>query len=256
MFQIPDMSSRVFIPELMDDTGCGEDELHRTLIQFKGINRLFSRSGTLVKQYLIPHMMLQGKREIVVADIGAGGCDFAMWFTSLCQAKKIRVRVLCIDHDPRVVRFARRVCRGHENITVREESAFSIDAIDEPVDYIFSNHFLHHISSGDIPGLLSKIYSTASCGFLINDLVRSRGAYIGFTLFCRAFLQSAMTRNDGRLSIRKGFTENEMVCLATEALLPEPVTIGTMFPGRVFCCCLKPGSHGGNQNKSMTCDRN
>jgi 2-polyprenyl-3-methyl-5-hydroxy-6-metoxy-1,4-benzoquinol methylase len=239
MFQIPDMSTRLFMPELMDDTTGPEDELFRTLGQFRTVNRLFSRIRTLVKRYLVPHMAKQGNREIVCADIGAGGGDFAIWFTKFCRGRGIRVKMLCIDHDPRVVRYAQRKCRGHDDIVIYKASAFSVDTINGPIDYILSNHFLHHIGTDEIPDLLKKMHDTARCGFFINDLARSRAAYMGFTLFCRVFFRSRMSCHDGRLSIRKGFLKNEMAGLVDAASLSTPVTIGTMHPGRIYLCCLK-----------------
>jgi 2-polyprenyl-3-methyl-5-hydroxy-6-metoxy-1,4-benzoquinol methylase len=239
MFQIPDMSSRLFMPELMDDLSGPEDELFSTLGQFVTVNFLFSRIRTLVKRYLAPHMKKQGNRELVCADVGAGGCDFALWFTKFCRKKGIRVKMLCIDHDPRIVRYARQKCQGHDDIGIYEASAFSIDAINGPIDYVLSNHFLHHIDSPEIPGLLKKFHDTARCGFFINDLSRSRQAYLGFTLFCRVFFRNRMSCHDGRLSIRKGFRKNEMAGLVDAANLSSPVFIGTMHPGRIYLLCLK-----------------
>jgi SAM-dependent methyltransferase len=239
MFQIPDMSSRLFVPERMDDTAGPEEDLFRTLRDFRIVNLLFSRTGTLVKRYLIPHMLRQGARNLVVADVGSGGCDFALWFTRLCRRGGITIRVLCIDNDPRAIAFCRRGSRGHEDITIHEASAFSIDEINGPIDYIFSNHFLHHIESALIPGLMRKFHDTARCGFLINDLARSVPAYVGFSLFSLAFLHSGLSRHDGKLSIRKGFIEQELADLATQAALSTPFSVGTLHPARVFLCCLK-----------------
>ncbi len=239
MFQIPDMSARRFVPEHMDDTAGSEEELIRTLRDFRIVNLLFSRTRTLVKRYLLPHMLKQGGRELVVADLGAGGCDFALWFTGLCRRSGLDVRVLCIDNDPRAVAYCRRAVRGRSNITVREASASSIDEMGGPIDYVFSNHFLHHIKSSEIPGLIKKIHDVSRCGFLINDLARSAPAYAGFTLFSLAFLHGGLSRHDGRLSIRKGFLKQELADLATRACFSTPFTVGTLHPGRVFLCCLK-----------------
>jgi hypothetical protein len=239
MFHIPDMSSRFFAPELMDDVTGPDDELFGTLTQFITLNRLFSRTRTIVKRYLIPRMLAQGNREIVVADLGAGGCDFALWFTHVCRRRGIRVRVLCIDHDPRIVRFAREACQGHDDIEIIEASAFSIDTIPGPIDYVFSNHFLHHIDSLEIPGLLAKIHAAAQCGFLISDLARSALSYAGFTLFCRVFFRSNLSCHDGRLSIRKGFLKGELADCITRASLGVPATVSTMHPGRIFFFCFK-----------------
>jgi hypothetical protein len=120
-----------------------------------------------------------------------------------------------------------------------EAQASSVDTIKGPIDYILSNHFLHHIDTNEIPDLLKKMHDTARCGFFINDLARSTSAYIGFTLFCSVFFRSKMSCHDGRLSIRKGFLKNEMTGLVDAASLPTPVTIGTMHPGRIYLYCLK-----------------
>jgi SAM-dependent methyltransferase len=234
MIQIPDMSVRFFEPEIMDNITGPEDELFGTLRQFVTVNRLFSRTRTIVKQYLIPRMAALGDREIVVADLGAGGCDFALWFTRILRRRGIKVRMLCIDHDPRVVRYAKNACKSHNDIEIIEASAFSIDTINGPIDYIFSNHFLHHIESSEIPGLLAKIHTTARRGFLISDLARSAAAYVGFTTFCRVFFRSNLSCHDGRLSIRKGFLKDELAGIVAQASLGVPVAIRTMHPGRIF----------------------
>jgi hypothetical protein len=239
MFQIPDMSNRFFASELMDDIHGSQEDLFRTLSQFRAINALFSRSRTLVKRYLFPHMLRQGDRHIVCADLGAGGADFALWFTRWCRGKGLRVKMLCVDHDPRVVRFAQEACSGHDDIAVVEASAESIGVINGPIDYIFCNHFLHHIESGKIPGLLKTIHDTARCGFLLNDLARSKAAYAGFGSFCRVFFRSTMSCRDGLLSIRKGFTKREIAGLAAQAAFSTPFVAGTLHPARVFLYCLK-----------------
>ncbi len=233
------MSERFFAPEMMDDTGGSEQELFKTLREFKVLNALFSRSRSLVKRYFIPHMLRRGEREIVCADLGAGGGDFALWFTRFCRGKGLRVRMLCVDNDSRAVKFASEACRGHDDITVVEASAESIDKIDGPIDYIFSNHFLHHIASSEIPSLVRLMHDTARCGFLINDLARSKAAYAGFTLFCRVFLRTAMSCHDGQFSIRKGFLESEIAGLAAQAGFSTHFVAGSLHPARVYVCCLK-----------------
>lgn len=242
MFHIPDMSRRLFAPEIMDDPKSPEGALFRTLSEFKVVNRLFSRTRSLVERYLIPSMLRQGKRELVVADIGAGGGDFALWLTARCRRKGLRLKAICVDNDPRAVRFERVACRGHDDITVIEASAFSIDAIEGPIDYLFTNHFLHHIPTEEIPCLLKKFHDRVSVGFLVNDLARSPWAYAGFTLFCFLFFRSSLSHHDGLLSIRKGFIKKDLVELVSRASLPSPVTIGTLHPGRVYLYCQKPDS--------------
>jgi 2-polyprenyl-3-methyl-5-hydroxy-6-metoxy-1,4-benzoquinol methylase len=224
---------------MMDFINVDEKKLYRTLAQFKIINILLSRSRKLIKEIFIPNMLQAGERKLTLLDIGAGGCDIALWFTRHCGSLGIEIEILCFDSDPKVVGYARKICHSSENITVRQGSAHDIEALSDNIDYIFANHFLHHLSSQDIPEFLKKVYMKARRGFLINDLVRSRPAYLGFTLLAGIFFHRSYHYYDGRISIRKGFTFHELKEMVAKLNLSKCVKVGQLIPARVFLYCLK-----------------
>jgi ubiquinone/menaquinone biosynthesis C-methylase UbiE len=223
----------------MDGSDVDEKKVYRTLVQFKIINLLLSRSRKLMKEILIPHMLQAGEKKLTLLDVGAGGGDIALWFANLCHSRGIEIKILCLDSDPKVIEFAAKRCQGYENISVRQGSAHDIEAIDEGIDYIFANHFLHHLNSQEIPQFLEKVYRTARRGFLINDLHRSRPAYLGFTLLAGIFLHKSYHFFDGRISIRKGFTFHELKELVACLHFSNCVKLGYRIPARVFLYCFK-----------------
>lgn len=235
----PDLSKRSDQKEIMDFSDVDEKKVYRTLVQFRIINLLLSRSRKLMKEILIPHMLEAGGKKLTFLDVGAGGGDIALWFANLCHCRGIEIKIICLDSDPKVVEFARKMCHGRENISVRQGSAHDIEAVDEGIDYIFANHFLHHLNSQEIPQFLEKVYRTARRGFLINDLLRSRPAYMGFTLLAGIFFHKSYHFHDGRISIRKGFRFHELKEVVAQLNFSNCVKLGCRIPARVFLYCLK-----------------
>ena len=239
LFRIPDLSKRSDQKERMDSSDLDEKKVNRTLAQFRIINHLLSRSRKLMKEILIPHMLQAGGEKLTLLDVGAGGGDVALWFADLCHSRGIEIKIICLDSDPKAIEFAAKRCQSYENISVIHGSAHDIEAIDEGIDYIFANHFLHHLDSQEIPPFLEKVYRTVRRGFLINDLLRSHLAYLGFTLLAGAFFHKSYHFHDGRISIRKGFKLHELKEIVTFLNFSNCVKLGYRIPARVFLYCFK-----------------
>lgn len=239
MAWLTDFSIRSHQSEMMGNSKVDDKRVYRTLSQFKIINLLFSRSRKLMKDILIPHMLQAGKTKIALLDIGAGGGDIAIWFSRLCRSRGIDIEILCLDSDPKVVKYARKKCRHVNNVTVRLGLVDDIEALDMNVDYIFANHLLHHLRDQDIHRFLKRVYKNARRGFLINDLVRSPLAYLGFTLFAGGFLHGSYHFHDGRISIKKGFKPQEIEEVIVKSELTGIVKLGQLIPARAFVYCLK-----------------
>lgn len=225
-----DFSERASQAELMDLPEADRAKLEATVDQFTLINRLLTRSFGLIRRYIIDDALRRGLTTITVADLGAGGGDLALSILRAGESRGLSPRLICLDHDPRVVGFAKERLAGIEQIEVHCAEAREIGRFGE-VDYIFANHFLHHLPTVEIPGLLSTLAESARYAVLLNDLRRSRLSYAAYTLFAALFLRGSFAFYDGRLSIRKGFLPQELEELAAEAGFKAEVR--TLFPGRV-----------------------
>lgn len=223
-YWFPDLSQRSKIPELMDYPDSCNEKLCKTLGDFKIINILFSRTRNLLSR-ILKHCIDNKLTSITILDIGSGGGDNALWLAKQCRRLQIKATIICLDHDPRVVRYAQWKCRNDSSIRVIEANAFDIDKLTESIDYIFTNHFLHHLKSEDIPSILQLITTRANRGFVIGDLIRSNFWFLAFTLAGAFTFRNSLTFYDGRLSICKGFTKGELQDYLQEARIAGQLTI-------------------------------
>jgi hypothetical protein len=186
-----DLKIRSAEKELMDDPAGDKKHLFATLRQFRLINQLFTRSRYLAKSRFFTHFRGRREASFTLFDLGAGGCDFGLWFSGYLTARGISARIVCIDNDPRAVEFANAACSGHDNIAIINESALHIEAIDARPDYIYSCHLLHHLNDDEVVALLRAVNAKARLGYVLCDLERSRLWRFLFGLFSALFLRNS-----------------------------------------------------------------
>lgn len=206
----PDLSRRSARPELMDDPERDEATLCSTLDSFRGVNRFISRTRRLLKRTIIHDLTRRKAASVSLLDIGAGGCDEGRWFVKECQKLGVDCTVYCLDADPRAVRYARDACRSEPSITIIEANALNLADLNLSVDYIFSNHFLHHLDNAAIPVVLRLIGEHARRGFVLQDLHRHPVWYVGFIVIAALLWRRGWTFSDGLSSIARGFTRAEL----------------------------------------------
>ncbi len=234
------MTQRSSEPELMDLPDSDGAALRRTLKQLGIINRIFSRSRYLLKKYVVRDILKYPQRSYTMLDLGAGGCDMGCWFSTYAEEKlKRRVRVICLDRDPRAVSYMNETVRNNPRLEVRQGEAGQIDTMG-PFDFVFANHFFHHLKDSEIGPMVHRICRSTRRVFVVNDLVRSRLLYIGFGIFARIFFRHSFTFKDGLLSIRRGFLPAELTTLLADPPEGWKITVFPLFPGRV--CILGENS--------------
>lgn len=235
----PDLNNRYSGPEAMDDFQSEQSVLNKTLSELTLINRFLSSSTHLLKKYILAYIENNECKEISFLDLGAGGGDLARWFAKEIMKIKVNARIICLDYDQRCIDFAKENNKEYKEIEYLTMSALDLYTLKFNPDFIFSSHFLHHLDSAVIPGLLRSIREKANIGFLINDLRRSYLSYSFFFLLWPFFKGKSYTWKDGLLSIRKGFTVNEMNSFITRAGLPGSARCFPFVPGRIVVTNLK-----------------
>ncbi|MDF3128588.1 methyltransferase domain-containing protein [Kiritimatiellaeota bacterium B1221] len=228
----PDLNQRSRVSELMDAPDSDERKLFRTLDQFRSINQLFSRVRGPLKKILFP--LLSAEYGTHLLDLGAGGCDIPVWLLQEAENAGLQLRITAVDSDPRVVRYARQQYGEVPGLRILEADALHLEAL-APFDFIFGNHFLHHLTDPQIRDLLQQAERLAAKGYLFSDLQRSRFSYQAFR-WVSLLYRDSFAREDGLISISKGFTPEEL-----KAFAPSPACqLQRKFPGRVLLSSLKP----------------
>jgi len=229
----PDLKERYAGPELMELPDASEKKLINTLRQFYLLNILFTRSRRLIEKYIMADMLQSPGETYEFLDLGAGGCDIAIWFLKRCRLLGLNVRITCLDYDPRIVTYARGRCRDYPEIKVIEAAVQNLEKL-PPYDYVFANHLLHHLPPEQWRTLIDAIARQTRKVFLLNDVRRSRCAYAGYALFAGLFMHNSFAFIDGLLSIRKGILVHEIQEVVTACGHENNITIGTALPARIF----------------------
>jgi len=130
--------------ERMDRADADPDRLRRTIRQFRWINLLFSASRALLREHFFSAMIRDPARKYTLLDVGAGGCDIAIWAAREARKRGLKLDITALDNDPRILPVAYRAVRDYPEIRILEGNALDPGQRDS-FDFIYSNHFLHHL---------------------------------------------------------------------------------------------------------------
>ena len=231
---IPDLSSRADIAELMDDPACNEAMLLRTVRQFASINRRVARYRTILKRWVLADMMKAPQKHYRLVDMGAGGCDIDAWLLKAARRRGLSLEIIACDLDPRIISHARSTFGQTPGLEIREADLLD-DLFDEPVDYVFANHFLHHLADTEIMRLLKLWRPRVRRRMVFSDLLRDPAAYLGYSVLSLLY-PGSFARFDGLISIRRGFVPAELASLALDAIPEIKHSIHQYIPGRLVLC--------------------
>lgn len=231
---LPDFANRALIPELMDNPDCDEIKLFRTLQQFSLINRQVARYRTILKQWVIADMLKSPERSYHLVDMGAGGCDIDVWLLKAARKRGLKLRISACDIDPRIIDYARSAYGHTPGLHIRKENLLD-DSFTEPVDYVFANHFLHHLTDEEIIRLIRQWQPRVRRNLIFSDLLRSKASYLGFSALSLLY-RNSFARTDGLISIQRGFHPEELNTVANSSRINGDFSTHRLLPGRVVLC--------------------
>jgi 2-polyprenyl-3-methyl-5-hydroxy-6-metoxy-1,4-benzoquinol methylase len=209
-FFFPDMRLRNTTgTERMERADADLDRFHRTIRQFHWINSLFSASRSLMRNHFFSMMGRSPTRGYTLLDVGAGGCDIAAWAAREARTRGLKLNITALEKDPRFFPAAYRTIRAYPEIRIFEGNALDLGELGS-FDFIFSNHFLHHLDWDEMKIFLQQVLARTRLAFLMNDLKRSRWAYLGCTVLLGLGTRRSFAYHDGQLSIRRGFLPQEL----------------------------------------------
>ena len=214
-----DFAVRSRQPELMEDPSVAAREMGAALAQLATINRLLNGYGPSLSG--IAALLPPGARAFTVLDVGAGGGDLARRMIDWAAARGMRARVLGIDPLVSIVDYARTASAGYGTLRFDVADLFALGG-DETFDVVHAAQVLHHFDSDRAQLALVKMYQLARRGVVVNDLHRHPLAYYSIKLLTRCFSRNRLIRNDGPVSVLRGFRRRTLERLVREAGLPPP----------------------------------
>ncbi len=232
---LPDFSKRSARLELLDDLSIDGEELEDTLRQVEQINVL-SRGPTISLAGL-ECLLPDGLDQLSVLDVGTGSGDIPRRIADWAEKKPFSVAIKGIDLSHTTIRYARRRTTRDERLEFELKNLFDLPD-DEQYDLVHASLVLHHFPGDEAARALDKMYRLSRYGVIINDLQRHPVPWLGLRLALPIFSRNRLVKNDGPLSVLRGFTRRELMRLARGVGVSQP-SVAWEFPFRWLLLCPK-----------------
>ena len=200
------LDHRAGLRERMDHPDFSPQEVIDTFRFIEPINRWFGGYRPLMSFLKRESQSWRPDRTYHILDAGCGSGDVPAALVRWGRRHGYHLRVNAIDNHPQTVELARQKCQDYPEITVSLRDMTDLN--EDVADYVTASMFLHHFSDEEVPHVLDRLLAHCRCKVIINDLLRDPVAYLVTWLF--SLLTPAVFRHDARLSVRKGFTVEEL----------------------------------------------
>jgi SAM-dependent methyltransferase len=201
------------ITEMMDRSQPVSKELETDLENLEKLNRYFG-SYSLVRFFL--RRWLSKGKTVKLLDLCTGSGDIPRFIVDWCRKNGVKIEITAVDQQPATLELAKRRSNSYPEITFL--SANVLDFVPSaPVDLVFCSLALHHFGNQEAIRLIRQTEFMTGGKVLFSDLERSDLGIAGIYAVTAIALREPMTRFDGRLSMRRAFSFDEMNELAQAA---------------------------------------
>ena len=218
-------------PERIDTGDYTEQEYRIFLKEIRFINRWIGDRWAL-KKSLLKKIEELDLREFSVLDVGAGSGEILTEVATFARRRKSRSFLVGLDLNEMSVESISAAGKEFAEIKAVRGDALNLPFADGAFDFAICSLFAHHFTDDGVVEILGEMLRVSSEGVYVIDLHREPGAYRMYRLFCAVFRISTLVREDGLLSIKKGFRPEELLSLA-ERVGSSAVNAYTVFPARV-----------------------
>jgi 2-polyprenyl-3-methyl-5-hydroxy-6-metoxy-1,4-benzoquinol methylase len=144
-------------------------------------------------------------------DVASGGGDIPRWLIRHGPP----LTLIAADLHPQMLQLARTWSAGLPIRFLRCD-ARQLPFRDRSVDLVLCSLMLHHLTEADALTALRELARITRRRLIVNDLRRSRVAYVLIWLITR-FSRNRLTRYDSPVSVERAFTPAELEALARAA---------------------------------------
>lgn len=206
-----DTTYRSTAPEIMDDFQMEGEILRDALDKIASINQLLGGNKVTLEGV---RSLISGQPKsavIRIMDIGCGNGDMLRTLADYAIKMDLNFVLTGIDANNFTVAHARKLSARYPNISYDCVDIF--DQLDKPIasDIVLCTLTLHHFKDEEIISLLQHYHDGAGLGIVVNDLERSAVAYHLFRALCFVFRLNDMSREDGLVSILRGFKRADLI---------------------------------------------
>ena len=215
--------------EHLDTGDYTADEYEGCLIELRRINRWLGDAGALRRTLL---RNFKNTASLSMLDVGAGSGELLRVVARDARSRGVDARLVGLELNERSARAIRERSAAFDEIKSVRGDALSLPFADDVFDHVICSLFTHHFRDEQVVALLREFARVARRSVTVIDLHRHALAYLLYTTLGRLVLRNRLVREDGALSIRRGFRASELRVLANRAGFPN-AEVTRRFPFRL-----------------------
>ena len=195
----------------MDDFAMEGEILRDALDKIASINQLLGGNKVTLAGVKMLIASKPSDQVFRITDIGCGNGDMLRTLADYAKKKGLHFILKGIDANKFTISHAQSLSTNYPNITYACSDIFDDLSKTEPCEIMLCTLTLHHFKDEEIINLLQNFKRSATLGIVINDLQRSAIAYYLFKALCYVFRLNDMSREDGLISILRGFKRADLL---------------------------------------------
>lgn len=211
-----DLSIRSTTPEVLDGENIDLADYQRCLAELAVVNRITFTHRPTLRWLAQATKALPAGARFSVLDVGYGDGDLLRAIARWADRRGLKAQLTGLDLNPRSAVAACGATPPGMGIDYRTGDVFSYRP-DEPVDFIVSTQFAHHLSDEDVVEFLSWLEANSVSGWHVADLHRHSFPYYGFPILARLMGWHRIIRSDGAISIARSFRRQDWLAYLDKA---------------------------------------
>ena len=192
------------------DTGDYTDEEYKTFLrEIRFINRWIGDRWALRKS-LLKRIEELNLNAFSVLDVGAGSGEILKEIALFARKRNANAFLVGLDLNELSAQSVAEEGKSFREINSVRGDALHLPFADGAFDFAICSLFTHHFTDDGVIAVMREMNRVALRGVYVIDLHREQGAYRMYKIFCTVFRISKLVRDDGLLSIKKGFQPDEL----------------------------------------------
>lgn len=210
---LPRLESAV---ELLDSPGNSPEEIRENLRDLERLNRYVGGVRTVLL-HLSRMIGDHSQPPLTILDIATGGADIPRAICCWARDRNLAMLVEGVDWNDQVLAAASEWSADYPEIRLQQAEVPPLPFPDQSFDFVISSLFFHHLNEAQGVLLLREMRRVARRGLVVNDLLRSRSAWLLTVMTTRLLSANRLTRHDGPVSVLRGFRPDDLLRMAVEA---------------------------------------
>ena len=205
--------------EMMDAPYIRRELLFQNLHELNILNKTLG--GHAITLSGIKKLVTDKNKNYHIVDLGCGSGDSLKNIAIWARSHNFKVKLTGIDINSDAIKYLENHCREYPEISGKVSDWEEYLKDNNSIDIIHCSLFCHHLHDDELGILFNMMRQQAMTGFVINDLRRSWFAYFCVYVFTRLLNGSVLSKNDGPISVLRGFKSYEIISMMRKAKINQ-----------------------------------